>query len=85
MIDAATLVGLACQIGTADAIEFAEFAKSLNELTSDQQRMILRGYIATTHLPGDASLERSDVLRCLRALRQAWLSLKRMDDQCQPQ
>lgn len=76
-IDPATLVSLACQIGAVNAIEFAEFAASLKELSDSQQRLLLRGYLATTHLKGDASLERSDMMLCLRALRQAWITISR--------
>lgn len=74
-LDAQTLVGLACNIGTVAAIEFSEFAESLQELDDQQQRLLLRGYLATTHMPRDASLEADDLRKCLRALRQAWLAI----------
>lgn len=75
-IDPQTLVGLACHIGAVEAIEFAEFAKSLEELAPEQKKLLLRGYLAIAYLPSDASLERGDLLCCLRALRQAWITLK---------
>lgn len=75
-IDAATLVGLACRLGTMRAIEFAEFARSLHELADDEQKLLLRGWLAIEEMPNDAALEAADLQKCLVALRQAWFKLK---------
>ena len=74
-IDAATLVGLSCHLGTSKAIELAEFAKEVNHLSDIQQKMLMRGWLAIEHLPKDASLEASDLYKCLSALGLAWQSL----------
>lgn len=74
-IDAATLVGLACHLGSSKAIEFAEYAASVDELQDVQKKLLLRGWLAVEHMPKDASLEASDMHKCLAALRQAWVVL----------
>jgi hypothetical protein len=66
------LVGLACRLGCTQAIEFVEFREECKELHQQQQALILRGWLALEHIPREASLERADLLRCLRGLRQAW-------------
>ena len=60
-IDAATLVGLSCHLGTSKAIEFADYAESVGELEDVQKKLLLRGWLAVEHLPKDASLEASDL------------------------
>lgn len=75
-IDAATLVGLACHLGTVRALEFAEYYATIGELDEPQRKLLLRGWLGIQHLPGDATLEASDMQRCLVALRQAWLQIK---------
>jgi hypothetical protein len=66
------LVGLACRLGCTQAIEFIEFREECKELDEQQQKLILRGWLALEQMPREAALERADLLRCLRALRQAW-------------
>jgi hypothetical protein len=78
-IDSATLVGLACHLGTTRAIEFAEFATTCGELADDQKKLLLRGWLAVQHLPKDASLEASDLHKCLAALRMAFCTIKYME------
>lgn len=74
-IDAACLVGLACHLGTTKAIEFAEYAATCGELMDDQKKLLLRGWLAVEHLPKDASLEASDLHKCLSALRRAFIEV----------
>ena len=75
-IDGGTLVGLACRLGVIQAMEFAEFAHSCEELDEAQKKLLFRGWLAIEHLPKDASLEASDLHKCLTALRQAWCRIK---------
>jgi len=69
----AEVVGLACRLGATQALEFVDFGRSLGELTEQQRKLLLRGWLALEAIPGDASLERADLLRVLTALRQEWL------------
>lgn len=73
------LVGLACRLGAMQAMEFIDFGKSLGELSEQQRKLLLRGWLALEAIPGDASLERADLLRVLTALRQEWLRAKFRD------
>lgn len=73
----AEVVGLACHIGPARAIEFVEFARELDKLSDQQRKLLLRGWLALEAMPKDASLERADLLRVLTGLRQAWQSTER--------
>lgn len=75
-IDGATMVGLACHLGPVAAVDFAEFARSLEELDQQQVKMLLRGWLAIESMPNEASLEISDLRNCLRALRQSWIREK---------
>ena len=69
------LVGLACQMGLVDAVSFAEFKESLDELDDGQRKLLMRGWLALGSIRGDSSLERADLVRVLRALRDAWIRL----------
>ena len=75
IIEGSLLVSMACNLGASKAIAFAEFANESKELTEAQQKLLMRGWLAAEHLPGDASLESSDLHKCLFALRQAWIML----------
>ena len=74
------VVSLACRLGALRALEFKEFADSLPELSRSQRMMLLRGWLAVMCLPGDASVEAQDLRNCLSALRLAWISLKKVND-----
>lgn len=76
-INADILAGLACHMGATKAIEFAAFAAEHEELSDSQKKLLLRGWLAIQHMPGDASLEASDLHKCLTALRQAWITISR--------
>lgn len=75
-IDGATMVAMACRLGPVAAMDFAEFARSLEELDTQQTKMLLRGWLAIESMPNEASLEIADLRNCLRALRQSWIREK---------
>ena len=75
-INSKILVGISCHLGVGKAIEFAAYARSLEDLTEPQKKLLLRGWLAIQHLPGDASLEAADLHECLRALSVAWRFLE---------
>ncbi len=71
-IDGKTVVGIACKIGTANALEFFQFAQMLAGLCDTRQKHLLRAWIATCSFPGDADLEREHIITCLHQLAHAW-------------
>lgn len=78
--DAVTLVGLACRLGSSKALEFVEFEAATQELSPQQRKLLLRGWLAVEWMPHDASLEASDLHKCLTALRQAWIHICHLDE-----
>lgn len=71
--------GLCCHLGALQAIEFVEFARSLDKLTDQQKKLMMRGWLALEHLPKDASLERSDLLTVLTELRRSWDTIRQLN------
>ena len=51
------------------ALYMPEFIQTLKGLAEDDQRLLIRAQMAAIWLGGDASRERSDIIRCIERLR----------------
>lgn len=52
-----------------DAIRAVEFQRTLSNLDSGDRTQLMRAYLATRHLPGDASLERAAIVAVIERTR----------------